>query len=95
MFFLFLCGWGRGANGGDTDDMGKVGSKRGRLLVQWEFFQRGAVVTWPRQHVCGMTFPLSVSSGCPAPGLGRVRARGQPHQTLSYRLSIFPHCAQR
>lgn len=65
-----------------------------QILVKWE------VSLWccghvARQHVFGMTFPLFVSRGCPAPGLGWVCARGQPHQTLSYYLSIFPHCAQR
>lgn len=65
-----------------------------QILVKWEMslWCCGHVA---RQHVFGMTFSLFVSRGCPAPGLGWVCAYGQPHQTLSYYLSIFPHCAQR
>ena len=69
-------------------------SRKVEILVKWE------VSPWcgghvARQHVFGMTLPLFVSRGCPAPGLGWVCAHGQPHQTLSDYLSIFPHCAQR
>lgn len=91
----WLFGWREGKRG-DMDDTGKVGSESADISKV-----RGvAAVLRPHghvacRHVLAMTFPLFVSGGCLAPGLGWVRARGQPHQTLGSHLSIFPHCAQR
>lgn len=92
-FFLCVrvCVWREGKCR-DTDTQA-----RSDLKMQFSKVRGITVVRWPHGSPACIwdDLPIVHERDCPAPGPGWVCARSQPHHTLSFYLSIFPHCAQR